>query len=54
MVANAKRCRICRDVYLEEQYPICSECGCFLVELEELDLSPNAPLDVIFKKVNDC
>lgn len=44
-------CRVCDEVYAPEQYPMCSQCGCFLVELEDLDLSPSADIVTIFKAV---
>jgi len=51
-VAKVKgaRCRVCEEVYEQEGYPICSECGALIPEADELDLSPNAPIDVIFRK----
>jgi hypothetical protein len=46
-------CTICDERSNEESYPFCSNCGAFLIELEDLDLSEAAPLDVIYKKTKD-
>lgn len=44
------RCRECEELVDETAWPFCVGCGILLVDMEELDLSPDAPLDVIFKR----
>lgn len=51
MAIIKNRCRVCGEIYAPENYPMCSQCGCFLIDTDDLDLSPNAPLDVIFKRM---
>ena len=43
-------CTICNEKSDEETFPFCSGCGAFIVDTEDLDLSPNSPIDVIFKR----
>ena len=43
-------CKECGEKVEEAQWPFCVGCGILLLDLDELDLSPDAPLDVIFKK----
>jgi hypothetical protein len=44
-------CRICGTINDEDNY-FCIDCGVMLAPSDELDLSPSAPLDVIFRKTS--
>jgi hypothetical protein len=43
-------CPVCQEKTNPEAFPICSRCGVLLVDPEDLDLSPEADLTVIFKR----
>jgi hypothetical protein len=45
------KCRICGTINDEDNY-FCIDCGAMLADNDELDLSPSAPLDVIFRKTS--
>ena len=47
---DGDKCAVCGERFNPESYPFCSYCQSFLVEIEDLDLSPNADLVTIFRK----
>lgn len=48
--SNSVKCSICHEKFDEAQWPLCSYCGAFLVDIDELDLGPTTPIDVIYRK----
>ncbi len=51
MKVETQVCRICGTINDEDNY-FCIDCGVMLTPSDELDLSPSAPLDVIFRKTS--
>jgi len=47
---NGDKCSVCSEKFDPQSYPFCSYCQSFLVEIEDLDLSPEADLVTIFRK----
>lgn len=47
---DGDKCAVCGERFNPEAYPFCSYCQSFLVEIEDLDLSPQADLVTIFRK----
>lgn len=45
------KCPACGEKFNPEQYPLCSYCGAFLVDIEDLDLSPKADLLTIYRRI---
>ncbi len=45
-------CSTCSEKFNPDAYPFCSYCGAMLVDIEDLDLSPDAPLDAIYRKTS--
>jgi hypothetical protein len=43
-------CRLCDTKPAGETYPFCDNCGGLMIDIDDLDLSPTAPIDVIFKR----
>ena len=50
MTTPTEICPVCNEKTNPEAFPICSRCGVLLVDIDDLDLSPNADLTVIFKQ----
>ena len=50
---DGDKCSVCGERFDPEQTYFCSYCRSFLVELEDLDLSPNADLVTIFRKQSE-
>lgn len=46
MSADSPKCPHCEQTPARAAWPFCSWCGLFLVELDELDLSPQADVEV--------
>ena len=49
---DGDKCSVCGERFDPDQAYFCSYCRAFLVELEDLDLSPQADLVTIFRKQN--
>lgn len=47
------KCSVCGEKFDPQSYPFCSYCQTFLVEIEDLDLSPSADLVTIFRKSDE-